>query len=119
MSFDNDPPPLPPQGHLLEALGYFDEGIAAIAINVAEQTLIEYRKAGIGPDFTVVGRTILYSRESLQRWLEAGGTRAAIERGMPLTVMPRVKSAPKAKPAKAAATDRVAARKGKAEAAEV
>ena len=79
MSFDHDPPPLPPQGYLLEALGYVDEGLAAIAIDVAEQTLIEYRKKQIGPKYAIVGRTILYSPESLKEWLEAGGTRAAIE----------------------------------------
>jgi hypothetical protein len=72
----HSPPPLPPQGFLLEALGYLEEPLAAIAIDVAAQTLIEYRKRGIGPEFTVVGRAILYSRENLQKWLEAGGTRA-------------------------------------------
>jgi hypothetical protein len=32
--------------------------------------------AGIGPDYTVVGRTIWYGPVSLQKWLENGGTRA-------------------------------------------
>ena len=70
------PPPLPPQGFLLESLGYLKEPIAAIALDLMPPTLIEYRKAGIGPDYTVVGRTIWYSPANLQKWLEAGGTRA-------------------------------------------
>jgi hypothetical protein len=70
------PPPLPPQGFLLEDLGYLEEPLAAIALNLMPPTLVEYRKRGIGPDYTVVGRTILYSRANLQKWLENGGTRA-------------------------------------------
>jgi hypothetical protein len=70
------PPPLPPQGFLLESLGYLEEPLAAIALDIRLPTLIEYRKRGIGPDFAVVGRTILYSHANLQTWLENGGTRA-------------------------------------------
>jgi hypothetical protein len=70
------PPALPPQGFLLKDLGYLEEPIAAIALDLMPPTLIEYRKAGIGPDYTVVGRTIFYSPTSLQKWLENGGTRA-------------------------------------------
>ena len=72
------PPPLPPQGFLLESLGYLKEPIAAIALDLMPPTLVEYRKAGIGPDYTVVGRAIFYSpaKFSLQKWLENGGTRA-------------------------------------------
>jgi hypothetical protein len=74
-----DPPPLPPNGHLLTELGYLEEPLAAIALDLALQTLVEYRKKQVGPDYTVVGRTILYSRDNLQKWLAAGGTRAFIE----------------------------------------
>ena len=74
MSFDR--PPLPPQGFLLAKLGYVEEAVAAIAIDVSTQTMIEYRKKGIGPDYAVVGRTILYHPAKLEAWLEAGGTRA-------------------------------------------
>ena len=70
------PPPLPPQGFLLESLGYLKEPMAAIALDLMPTTLVEYRKAGIGPDYTVVGRTILYCPANLQKWLENGGTRA-------------------------------------------
>jgi hypothetical protein len=70
------PPPLPPQGFLLESLGYLKEPIAAIALDLMPPTLVEYRKAGIGPDYTVVGRAIFYSPASMQKWLENGGTRA-------------------------------------------
>jgi hypothetical protein len=74
MSFDQLP--TPPKGHLLARLGYIEEEAAAIAIDVSEQTMIEYRKKRIGPDYTVIGRTILYHPTRLQAWLEAGGTRA-------------------------------------------
>ena len=47
-----------------------------LALDIRLPTLIEYRKRGIGPDFAVVGRTILYSRAHFQTWLENGGTRA-------------------------------------------
>ena len=72
----SDPPPLPAQGHLLAALGYIEEPMAAIAIDVSSQTMIEYRKKKIGPDYTVVGRTVLYHPTKLEAWLAAGGTRA-------------------------------------------
>jgi hypothetical protein len=79
MSFD--PPPLPPQGYLLAELGMLEESMAAIAIDLSVQTLVEYRKKQIGPDYTVVGRTILYSPENLKAWLKAGGTRAVEAEG--------------------------------------
>ena len=68
MSFD--PPPLPPQGYLLAKLGYVEEAVAAIAIDVSPQTMIEYRKKGLGPDYTIVGRTVLYHPAKLEAWLE-------------------------------------------------
>jgi hypothetical protein len=80
MRFDNDPPPLPPNGYLIDDLNYVEEPVAAIAINVALQTMTGYRKLGIGPEYTIVGRKILYSRDSLQAWLAAGGTRGCEER---------------------------------------
>jgi hypothetical protein len=70
------PPPLPPQGFLLEPFGFLTEPLAAIAIDLMPTTLVEYRKAGIGPEYALVGRTVLYSRDNLKKWLENGGTRA-------------------------------------------
>ena len=75
MRFDPDPPPLPPQGFLLDALDYIEESLAAIALDTALPTLIRYRKNGIGPAHTMVGRKILYSKKVLAEWLENGGTR--------------------------------------------
>jgi hypothetical protein len=66
--------PLPP-GYLLAELGFVDEIEAAAAIDVTPKTLVEYRKQGIGPEFTEVARRILYSKAALAKWLEAGGTR--------------------------------------------
>ena len=104
MSFERPlPPPLPPQGFLLDELGYLDEQMAAIALDVALQTLIEYRKGGIGPDYAIVGRTVFYSPGNLKKWLEAGGTRASIESGaIPAPVKPRrqAKAAAKSKAAR-------------------
>lgn len=70
-----DPPPLPPQGYLLAELGYIEEPMAAIAIDVSAPTMIDYRKRGIGPDYTIVGRTVLYHPTKLGEWLANGGTR--------------------------------------------
>ncbi len=65
-----DPPPLPVQGHLLAELGYLEELRAAIALDLSVQTLMEYRKDGRGPAFTVVGRTVLYHPTKLgSGWL--------------------------------------------------
>lgn len=66
-------PPLP--GYLLTELGYVDEIEAAAAIDVAPKTMVDYRKAGVGPEYTELARRILYSRDALTRWLAAGGTR--------------------------------------------
>jgi hypothetical protein len=65
-----------PLGPLLTELGYLEESDAAVALSLNPATLIAYRKAGRGPDYAVVGRAILYSPGNLQKWLEAGGTRA-------------------------------------------
>ena len=54
---------------------YLPEPEAGPAIGVTPQTLTGYRKKGIGPDYTVVGRTIFYSRAALLAWLENGGVR--------------------------------------------
>ena len=70
---------LPPNGSLLDDLDYLEETKAAIALDLATATLIGYRKAGTGPEFTLLGRRVLYSRAKLKDWLEAGGTRAADE----------------------------------------
>jgi hypothetical protein len=74
------PPELPPNGFLLADLDYIPEPLAAIALDTAPQTLIKYRKLGCGPEYTLLGRRILYSRAKLQAWLEAGGTRGCEER---------------------------------------
>ena len=66
----------PRLGALLRALGYNEEPEAAVSVGVAEKTFIEYRKLGIGPDYAVVGRMILYSDGAIAKWLAAGGTRA-------------------------------------------
>ena len=74
------PPELPPNGFLLADLDYIPEPLAAIALDTAPQTLIKYRKLGCGPEYTLLGRRILYSRAKLQAWLETGGTRGCDER---------------------------------------
>ena len=82
MSFERPlPPPLPPDGYLLAELGYLEEPKAALAIKLSPQTLVEYRKSGYGPSYTVIGRSIFYSKENLQKWLDNGGTRPSIESG--------------------------------------
>jgi Helix-turn-helix domain len=74
MMADRDPPP---EGYLLTELGYLDEIEAAAALNIEPKTLAEYRKTGVGPDYAVVARRILYSKAALAKWLEAGGSREA------------------------------------------
>jgi hypothetical protein len=66
-------PPAP--GYLLAELGYVDELEAAAALNVTPKTLIEYRRAGTGPQHTELARKIYYSRDAIAAWLAAGGTR--------------------------------------------
>jgi hypothetical protein len=39
------------------------------------RTLWRWRLAGIGPAFSLIGSTIVYSREDIMRWLAAGGTK--------------------------------------------
>jgi hypothetical protein len=65
----------PAAGYLLDQLGFVDEIEAATAIDVTPKTLAEYRKQGIGPDFSEVARRILYSKKAIGSWLENGGTR--------------------------------------------
>jgi hypothetical protein len=66
-------------GYLLADLGYVDEIEAAAALDVTTKTLIEYRRAGIGPQYTELARKILYSREAIARWLAEGGTRENVD----------------------------------------
>jgi hypothetical protein len=66
---------LPPPGYLLAELGYVDELEAAAALAITPKTLVEYRRAGVGPAYTELARKIFYSREALAAWLAAGGTR--------------------------------------------
>jgi excisionase family DNA binding protein len=42
---------------------------AAAVLGVAVETLDRWRKAGKGPPATVIGRTILYRKETFDRWL--------------------------------------------------
>jgi hypothetical protein len=67
-------PPTP--GYLLTELGYDDEFEAAASLGITVKTLIEYRKAGTGPEYIELARKILYSREARAKWLAAGGSRA-------------------------------------------
>jgi hypothetical protein len=69
----------PPPGYLLTELGYDEETEAAASLNISPQTLIQYRKDGIGPRFVEVARKIYYSKEDRAEWLKAGGTRSADE----------------------------------------
>ena len=80
MSFDPSAQ-LRPGGYLLDDLDYISEREAAPALNVAQQTLVKYRKLGVGPPYSVVGRTVMYSRANLKLWLDNGGTCAFLESG--------------------------------------
>ena len=67
---------LRPDGYLLEDFDFIEEPEAAAALKISHQTLIKYRKLGVGPAFSIVARRVMYSRASLRTWLESGGTRA-------------------------------------------
>ena len=67
---------LRPDGYLLEDFDFIEEPEAAAALKIAHQTLIKYRKQGVGPAFSIA-RRVMYSRASLRTWLEGGGTRAS------------------------------------------
>ena len=75
MSLDS-PAQLRPDGYLLEDLDFVEEPEAAASLKISPQTLVKYRKQGVGPAFSIVGRRVIYSRGSLRTWLENGGTRA-------------------------------------------
>jgi hypothetical protein len=64
-------------GFLLKDLEYLSEPAAAAAIDIKPKTLVEYRKAGTGPEFIIVARRVLYSRDALVKWLAAGGSKDA------------------------------------------
>src|SRR5262245_37540052 len=68
--------PKKPPGLLDE---YLPEPDMAAAIGVATKTLIAYRKRGVGPPYSIVGRRIIYSRAGGVAWLAAGGLRAPDE----------------------------------------
>ncbi len=72
-------PEPPDPGYLLRELGYDDEPEAAASLDITPQTLVGYRKAGIGPRFVEVARKIYYSKEARAEWLANGGTRQAEE----------------------------------------
>lgn len=52
---------------------WLSEEAAAAALGLTEKTLIAYRKGGVGPAFSLIGRGIFYSHASLEAWLAAGG----------------------------------------------
>jgi hypothetical protein len=62
-------------GPLLIELGFRDEVTAAAELGISEQTLTEYRKAGVGPEYAVLARKVIYSKKSLRRWLLRGAAR--------------------------------------------
>jgi len=66
-------------GYLLEEFDYLSEEEAAIGLDVKPLTLVEWRKAGIGPEFTVVARRIVYKRDALEEWLDSGGSKDALK----------------------------------------
>jgi len=66
--------PLEP-GYLLNALGYDEEAETAAGIGITPQTLVKYRKAGMGPPYLELAGKIFYAREAVGNWLAAGGTR--------------------------------------------
>ena len=72
------PAQLRPDGYLLEDFDFIEEPEAAAALRIAHQTLVKYRKRGVGPAFSIVARRVMYSRASLRAWLECGGTRERI-----------------------------------------
>jgi hypothetical protein len=67
---------LRPDGYLLEDFDFIEEPEAAASLKIAHQTLIKYRKQGVGPAFSIVARRVIYTRGNLRTWLESGGTRA-------------------------------------------
>lgn len=69
----------PAPGYLLDELHYVDEIEAAASLDISEQTLAGYRKAGVGPHYVELARKIYYSKEARAEWLAAGGTRMADE----------------------------------------
>lgn len=66
---------LPTLGPLLIELEFRDEPTAAAELGINEQTLMEYRKAGIGPEHAILARKVFYSKKSLRRWLRRGAAR--------------------------------------------
>lgn len=56
--------------HLPNVLGeYMDEAALAAALNVSRRTLARWRALGEAPPHTLVGRRIMFHRESVDRWL--------------------------------------------------
>lgn len=69
----------PPDGHLLDELGYLTEIQAAAGLGLTPKTLIEYRKRRVGPHHVELARRVYYSRQALADWLAAGGARETEE----------------------------------------
>ena len=95
------PPELPPNGSLLTDLDLINEMRAAIELDLTQQTLISYRKAGRGPEYILLGRRVLYSRAKLKEWLEAGGTRTIAAQDKPVAKVKPAKAAPERRLARA------------------
>jgi hypothetical protein len=51
--------------------GYISRKDLAAELGVWYETLIGWEKNGKGPPVTRIGRTAMYSRKSLQKWLDA------------------------------------------------
>jgi hypothetical protein len=55
---------------------YSTEAELAAELNKDPRTLFRWRKARIGPPFTMNGETPLYNKEQARQWLAEGGTAA-------------------------------------------
>jgi hypothetical protein len=50
--------------------GYLSEAELANELNLNKATLMRWRKKQIGPPFTMIGRGVFYSRDSVLLWLK-------------------------------------------------
>jgi hypothetical protein len=55
-------------------VGYVSEKQMAEQIGRCERTLVRWRKQGVAPPHTLVGRQVLYNVETARTWLANGGT---------------------------------------------
>jgi hypothetical protein len=64
-----------PRGGVLD--GYLREHALAAELGRNVRTLARWRQQRIGPAFTLMGDTPIYSVDAVKRWLQAGGTAGA------------------------------------------